>query len=103
MQPKRGEVWQVDFGLAGKVRPAVVISVDLTDLDRALFCVAPHTTTLRGSRFEIIVPMRFLDPGAFLLQGVTNFTIRRFERRLGILDESQMRLVENGLRLLFAL
>ena len=25
--PERGEVWQVDFGIAQKVRPALVISI----------------------------------------------------------------------------
>ena len=24
----RGEIWQVDFGIAGKIRPALVVSVD---------------------------------------------------------------------------
>lgn len=28
---KRGEVWQIDFGLAGKVRPALVFGCDLAD------------------------------------------------------------------------
>ena len=36
---KRGEVWQVDFGMAQKVRPAVVVSVPYEDADRALIAV----------------------------------------------------------------
>ena len=102
MQPRRGEVWQVDFGLAGKIRP-VVVSILPTENDRAFFCIVPHTTAVRGSQFEVIVPTKFLDPGAFLVQGVTNLAVRRFERRLGVLDEAQMRLVDDGLRLLLAL
>ncbi len=39
---KRGEVWQVDFGMAQKVRPAVVVSVPYEDADRALIAVVPH-------------------------------------------------------------
>lgn len=62
---KRGEVWQVDFGMAQKVRPAVVVSVPYEDADRALIAVLPHTTAIRGSRFEVALPVRFLEPGAF--------------------------------------
>jgi mRNA-degrading endonuclease toxin of MazEF toxin-antitoxin module len=40
--------------------------------DRALVTVVPHTTSLRGSSFEIAVQVPLLKPGAFLVQGVTN-------------------------------
>ena len=33
--PKRGEVWQIDFGIVQKVRPALVISIPFEDRDRA--------------------------------------------------------------------
>ena len=33
--PERGEVWQVDFGITQKVRPALVISIPYADQDRA--------------------------------------------------------------------
>jgi mRNA interferase MazF len=33
--PQRGEVWIVDLGLAAKVRPALVISVPVEDVERA--------------------------------------------------------------------
>jgi mRNA interferase MazF len=68
--PKRGEVWLVDFGVQGKTRPALVVSVAFGDRDRALITVVPHTTSLRGSPFEIAVEAPFLKPGAFLVQGV---------------------------------
>ena len=71
--PRRGEVWLIDFGQAGKTRPALVVSVAFGDSDRALITVVPHTTTLRGSPFEIAVRTSFLKPGAFLVQGVTTF------------------------------
>jgi len=50
---QRGEVWLIDFGLAGKTRPALVVSVACGDRDRALITVVPHTTSLRGSPFEL--------------------------------------------------
>ena len=49
--PERGEVWQVDFGVVAKVRPALVIRVSYTNADRALIGVIPHTTLTRDSQF----------------------------------------------------
>ena len=68
--PERGEVWQVDFGTVAKVRPALVISVPYADADRALIGVIPHTTSTRGSQFEIAVGAGFLGEGALLAQGI---------------------------------
>jgi mRNA interferase MazF len=49
--PERGDVWQVDFGVTQKIRPALVISAPYGEADRSLIGVIPHTTALRGSRF----------------------------------------------------
>lgn len=51
--PERGEIWQVDFGITQKVRPALVIGMPYGDRDRALVGVIPHTTATRGSQFEV--------------------------------------------------
>jgi mRNA interferase MazF len=95
--PERGEVWQVDFGITQKVRPALVISSPYGDADRALIGVIPHTTAMRGSQFEVSVPTRFLEAGAFLVQGIQALPPRYFLRRLGVLTPDQLRQVENGL------
>ena len=50
---EENEVWLIDFGLAGKIRPALVVSVAFCDRDRALITVVPHATSLRGSPFGI--------------------------------------------------
>jgi mRNA interferase MazF len=63
--PIRGDVWLVDLGPIAKVRPCLVISIPFEDQDRALVSVVPHTTSRRGSRFEIEVNVKFLAPGAF--------------------------------------
>ena len=94
---RRGEVWLIDFGLAGKTRPALVISVAFGDQDRALITVVPHTTTLRGSPFEIAVRVPFLKPGAFLVQGVTSFPTVRALHRLGSLQAEAFDKVFGGL------
>ena len=68
--PRRGEVWLVDLGLAAKIRPCLVLSVPVADEDRTLVTAIPHTTSLRGTRFEVAVPARFLKSGAFDAQGI---------------------------------
>ena len=96
-QPKRGEVWQVDFGITQKVRPALVISIPYADADRALIGVVPHTTATRGSQFEVAVSMRFLSQGAFLVQGIQSLPPRYFLRPLGKLTPDQLVRVEHAL------
>jgi len=76
MTPARGEVWLLDLGMAAKVRPALIMSVGFEDADRSLITVVPHTTTLRGSQYEIAVPVAFLKPGAFPAQNVATYTRR---------------------------
>jgi mRNA interferase MazF len=95
--PRRGEVWLIDFGFAGKTRPALVVSVAFGDQDRSLITVVPHTTSLRGSPFEITVPVPFLKPGAFLVQGVTTFPTVKALHRLGTLHSQAFDRVFGGL------
>ena len=96
MIPARGEIWLFDLGMAEKVRPALVISVEFGDLDRALVTIVPHTTSLRGSRFEISTKVPFLKPGAFLVQGISTYSHIRAIRKLGVLPPSQFGLVFDG-------
>jgi mRNA interferase MazF len=95
--PERGEVWQVDFGVTQKVRPALIISIPFADADRALIGVIPHTTARRGSQFEVVVPARFLEGGAFLVQGIQALPPKYFLRRLGTLTPEQLQAVERAL------
>jgi len=97
MQPKRGEVWLFDLGMAAKVRPVLVVSVAHGDEDRALISIVPHTTQLRGSAFEISVPAPFLQRGAFLVQGKTTHPKAWAIRKLGVLTQEQMATVMVGL------
>lgn len=86
----------VDLGLAAKVRPCVVLSVPLEESDRSLVTVIPHTTALRQARFEIVVPARFLRPGAFDAQGIVTVPTVRLMSRLGILTTEQLGSIERG-------
>jgi mRNA interferase MazF len=92
--PHRGDVWLVDMGMEGKIRPGLVLSVVAGDSDRALFTIVPHTTSLRGSRFECAGQVRFLKHGAFDAQGIGPVTRPRFIRRLGTLNALELREVE---------
>lgn len=97
LTPRRGEVWLIDFGLAAKTRPALVVSVAFGDTDRSLITVVPHTTTLRGSPFEISVRVPFLKSGAFLVQGVTTLPTVRALHPLGSLPRDAFDRVFEGL------
>jgi len=94
--PRRGAVWLIDFGFAGKTRPALVVSVAFGDQDRSLIAVVPHTTSLRGSPFEMTVPVPFLKPGAFLVQGVTTFPTVKALHRLRTLQSPAFDRVFDG-------
>lgn len=94
--PLRGEVYMVDLGLAAKVRPCLVLSVPIEESDRSLVTLIPHTTTLRQSRFEVVVSPKFLRPGAFDVQGIVTVPTIRLMNRLGTLSTEQIRAVERG-------
>ena len=97
MTPLRGEVWLFDLGMAEKVRSALVVSVQYGDVDRALVTIVPHTTSLRGSPYEIPVGVGFLRAGAFLTQSVATYPNVRAIRKLGRLRPDQFDLVFAGL------
>ena len=96
--PRRGEVWMVDLGMAQKARPALVLNIDCADDDRLLITVISHSTSLRGSSFEIPVPVPFLKPGAFVVQSVPTIPAKWALRRLGQLSPELLAPVEDGVR-----
>lgn len=96
--PQRAEVWLVDLGLAAKVRPALVLSVPAEESDRALATLVPHTTSLRGSRFEVVAPAPFLRPGAFDTQSLITIPHAKLIRRLGKLHPIHLIQVETAVR-----
>ena len=53
MTTSPGEVYRVDLGIAGKVRPMVVVSREDPDAPRALAVCAPVTTAYRESQYEV--------------------------------------------------
>ncbi len=81
--PNRGEVWLVDLGYAAKVRPCLVVSIPANGEDRALATIVPHTTSLRGSRFEVELRIRFLREGGFDAQNLVTIPHAKLIRNLG--------------------
>ena len=84
----------MDLGFVAKVRPALVLSIPAADVDRSLVTLVPHTTAVRGSRFEVSVPAAFLKPGAFDAQALVTIPHAKLIRRLGVLSAAQLAPVE---------
>src|SRR5437879_5412442 len=87
--PQRGEVWLSDLGMAAKIRPALVLSMPPDAQDRALVTLVQHTTSVRGTRFEVVVPKKFLSQGAFDAQGIATVSLARLIRKLGRLESDE--------------
>ncbi|MEY4484592.1 MAG: hypothetical protein RL693_2044 [Verrucomicrobiota bacterium] len=95
---RRGEVWQVDFGMAAKVRPALLLT-DETEQENELDVVTLvlHTTSLRGNRWEVSIPKSFLQSGAFHCQQVQTVSTTKLLRFLGALSSAEMERVSSVL------
>lgn len=97
-RPERGEVWLVDLGMAAKVRPCLVLSIPVLDTERALATSVAHTTTQRGTRFEVTVRAPFLRAGVFDAQNMITVPHAKYIRKLGKLDTASLQAVENVVR-----
>ena len=89
--PKPGEVYWVDLGMAGKFRPLMVVSREDPHAERALAICVPLTTEIRGGNYEVPIPrvrwMPGADDGAANVQGLTVIEHHRLERRAGRFEE----------------
>jgi mRNA interferase MazF len=95
---RRGEVWLVDLGVVAKVRPCLVLSVPPGPQDRVLATLVGHTTSARGSQFEVEVSARFLQVGAFDAQSLVTVPHAKLIRKLGELSTDQVATVEEAVR-----
>jgi mRNA interferase MazF len=92
-----GEVWMIDFGMAAKVRPALLLTGEPAADELDLVTVLLHTTALRGNRWELAIDKPFLKPGAFHLQQIQTISTVKLERRLGVLSGEEMNRVRSVL------
>lgn len=105
MTPKLGEVWMVDMGITGKVRPAVVVLDDQVPVERAIIVHVPVTSQNRGSELEIpLGHLRFLTPESVAnVQAIGSLPKARFERKLGVLPANDLERIRSALRRAFGL
>ncbi len=105
MIPKLGEVWMVDMGIAGKVRPAVVVLDDRVEVERALIVQVPVTSQNRGTVLEVpLGHLRFLKPDSTAnIQGIGSLPKTRFERKLGVLPPDDLEKIRAAMRAAFGL
>lgn len=94
---KPGEIWLVDLGLAAKVRPCLLLSDYPADDELALLVLVPHTTAVRGSRWELPIAVPFLRSGAFHLQQIQPVSLARLERKLGELRAEPLAAVRQAI------
>jgi mRNA interferase MazF len=99
-QPKPGEVYWVDLGMAGKVRPLMVVSREDENAPRALAVCVPLTTEIRAGDYEVRIPrvpwMPGADQGVANIQGITGIEYRRLDRRSGRFEPSVIAEVRNA-------
>jgi len=92
-----GEIWLTDFGMAAKVRPALLLTGRPASNELDLVTMLLHTTAVRGNPWELNIPKPFLKPGAFHLQQIQTVSTVRLERRLGVLTADEMNQVRASL------
>ena len=96
--PLRGEVWLADLGMVAKTRPVLIWSVQFGDRDYALFHIIPYTTTVRDSQFEVAIPVPWLKPGVFNVQGSQSVPRISLIRLIGTLNQLQLASIEQAMR-----
>jgi mRNA interferase MazF len=97
-QPVRGEVWWADLGIAGKVRPVVVISAHAADEDYALLATVPHTTSEHPSQYAVSMKVAGLKEGAFNVQGLAPIPLSKFVRRIATLTPEQLKQLDAAVK-----
>lgn len=105
MDPKTGEVWLADLGIAGKTRPVVIVSRNDPDPPRVLFVIVPFSTQNRRSDYEVDPgPLPFLNaPSVMNVQGILSVPRSRLLSRLGSLSSEQLLQLRKALSYLFQL
>ena len=99
MSPRHGEVWLVDMGMAAKTRPAVVLIADNLDAPRSLIIHIPITRQDRGSELEVpLGHLPFLETGSVAnVQAIGSLPSVRFEKRLGMVPEAELKKIKAAL------
>ena len=99
MNPKPGEVWLADLGLAAKTRPVIIVSRFDPDPPRSLIIYVPLTTQNRNSPYEVEIPnLPFLDRTSIAnVQGLASLPMVRLERKIGVIPDAVMQEIKKAL------
>lgn len=105
MIPKLGEVWMVDMGIAGKVRPAVVVLDDAVNVEQSIIVHIPITSQNRGTALEVpLGHLRFLTGDSVAnIQAIGSLPKTRFERKMGVFPSADLAKIKQAMRLAFGL
>lgn len=114
MTPKRGSIYLANFNPAkgsepGKVRPCLVIQTDsLNEIGHRTIAVLPLTTRLLDDALPMRVTIEARDnlkqTSQIMLDQIRAFDLGRFTSdALTVLNDTEMGLVEEGLRILLVL
>jgi len=95
---RRGEIWMADLGFVAKVRPVLVLSVGYQKDERAVVSYVIRTTSVRGTRYEVLHEARNMPRGGGDAQGLGSIPEVKLERRLGVVDEETLAKVEEAVR-----
>ena len=99
-EPAPGEVWVVDFGLAAKTRPVLVLAYPKNDDARSLVVVVPLTSQVRDARGEVFIgkPRWLNKPSAINVQGFASIDRHSLQRKLGKLSSEQFSEVKSAIK-----
>ena len=88
-----GEVWQTDLGMQAKARPCLIWTHPPNETELAVAAVVAHTTSVRGSHWEIQIAKPYLEEGAFDVQRIATVATVKLERKLGNLAPQEFETV----------
>jgi mRNA interferase MazF len=100
MIPKPGEVYLVDLGITGKVRPVVILTREDANAPRSLSVTVPLTTQNRGSNYEVQMPrVPWLKHQSFAnTQSIAAYEHHEFLERRGRFDQTTMEKIKDSIR-----
>jgi mRNA interferase MazF len=103
VDPRPGDVYVVDLGLAAKVRAGVVLSRFDPDRPLALASFASITSQHRGSLYEVALgkPSFMREDSWVNVQSVAPIDPRKLGKKLGKLTDEQMVKIKEALAYLF--
>ena len=105
MIPKAGEVYMLDLGFQGKVRPVVIMSREDLHAPRALSLFVPLTKESRPGKYEVAMPrVPWLALQSYAnVQAIGSAGHHELTDRRGRFDASVVKQIKDAIRWVFDL